>query len=83
LGLESEIGSLEVGKRADLIGIDLSRTHNTPVHDPAASILFSAEASDVLLTIAGGRVLFEDGEVKSLDEAELRAAVNSAVTRMS
>ena len=83
LGLEGEIGSLEAGKRADLIGIDLSRTHNTPVHDPAAAILFSAEASDVLLTVAGGQVLFDGVEIKSLDEASLRDAVNRALTRMS
>ena len=83
LGLEGEIGSLEAGQRADLIGIDLSRTHNTPVHDPAAAIVFSAEASDVLLTVAGGQVLFDGVEIKSLDEASLRDAVNRALTRMS
>jgi 5-methylthioadenosine/S-adenosylhomocysteine deaminase len=83
LGLESEIGSLEAGKQADLIAIDLSRTHNAPVHDPAAAILFSAEASDVLQTVVAGRVLFDGSEVKSLDEGALRDAVNRALTRMS
>ena len=83
LRLDGSIGSLEAGKQADIIAIDLSRTHNTPVHDPAAAILFSAEANDVLQTVVGGRVLFEGGELTSLDEGELRSAVNRALTRMS
>lgn len=83
LGLEGEIGSLEEGKQADVIAVDLSRTHNTPVHDPAAAILFSTNAGDVLLTIVGGKVLLEAGEIKSLDEASLRDTVNRAMTRMS
>jgi len=83
LGLESEIGSLEAGKQADLIVIDLSRTHNAPVHDPEAAIVFSTDASDVLLTMVGGEVLFDGGEVKSIDEAGLRETVIRAMTRMS
>ena len=83
LGLESGIGSLEAGKQADLIAIDLSRTHHTPVHDPAAAILFSAEASDVLQTVVAGRLLFDGSEVTSLDEAALRDVVYRALTRMS
>lgn len=76
LRLEDEIGSLEAGKQADIIAIDLSRTHNAPVHDPAAAIIFSATASDVIHTMVAGRVLFDGGEVKSLDEAALKEKVN-------
>lgn len=83
LRLDGEIGSLEAGKQADLVAIDLSRTHSTPVHDPGAAIVFSAEAGDVLLTVVGGRVLFERGELKSLDEPALKDAVNRALTRMN
>ena len=81
LGLDREIGSLEAGKQADLIAIDLSQSHNTPIHDPTAAIIFSAAASDVVFTSVAGRVLF-DRELKSLDEAALRERVNSSVTRM-
>jgi 5-methylthioadenosine/S-adenosylhomocysteine deaminase len=81
LRLDREIGSLEPGKQADLIAIDLSRTHNTPVHDPIATIVFSAVSSDVVLTIVAGRVLF-NRELKTLDEAELQSRVNSGLTRM-
>jgi 5-methylthioadenosine/S-adenosylhomocysteine deaminase len=82
LGLERDIGSLEAGKQADLIAIDLSRTHNAPVHDVAAAIIFSAEAGDVHRTIVAGRTLYDGREVKTLDEAQLQSRVNSALVRM-
>ena len=82
LGLEREIGSLESGQLAYLIAIDLSRTHNLPLHDVAAAIVFSAEASDVRHTVVAGRALFDGREVKTLDEAELQSGVSSSLQRM-
>ena len=81
LKLENEIGSLEPGKQADLVAIDLSRAHNTPIHDPWAAIIFSAAASDVIFTAVAGRVLL-DQKLKQLDEADLQSRVNAALTRM-
>ncbi len=81
LRLDGEIGSLEAGKQADIIAIDLSRTHNTPVHDPIAGIVFSAVSADVVLTVVAGSVLFER-ELKTLDEAELQGRVNASLARM-
>lgn len=81
LRLDRDIGSLEAGKQADIIAIDLSRTHNTPLHDPIATIVFSAASSDVVLTVVAGRVLF-DRELKLLDEAELQVRVNASLARM-
>ena len=81
LRLDRDIGSLVAGKQADIIAIDLSRTHNTPVHDPRATIVFSAVSADVVLTVVAGRVLF-DRELKTLDESELRGRVNASLTRM-
>ena len=74
-------GSLEAGKQADLIAIDLSQAHNTPVHDPIAAIIFSATAADILFTAVAGRVLF-NRDLKTLDEAELLRRVNAAQLRM-
>jgi cytosine/adenosine deaminase-related metal-dependent hydrolase len=71
LGWESEIGSLEVGKQADLIAISLDGAHNTPHYDPAAAILFSCSARDVILTIVAGRTLYDGQSVTLLDEREL------------
>ena len=81
LRLDDRIGSLEAGKQADLIAIDLSATHNAPLHDPAA-IVFSATASDVRHTVVAGRVLFDGREVKTLDEAALQSRINAALARM-
>jgi cytosine/adenosine deaminase-related metal-dependent hydrolase len=82
LRLDDRIGSLEVGKQADLIAIDLAATHNTPAHDPAAAIVFAAAASDVCYTIVAGRVLFDGRELKTVDEGALQARVNAALPRM-
>ncbi len=79
LKLEHETGSLEAGKQADIIAIDLSRTHNTPVHDPASAIIFSATSGDVIYTIVAGRVLFDGIEVKPIDEAALKEKANSVL----
>ncbi len=81
LRLDHEIGSLEAGKQADIIAIDLSHTHNTPVHDPIAAIVFSAMSSDVALTVVAGNVLF-DGGFKTLDETDLQRRVKSSIYRM-
>jgi len=81
LRLDREIGSLEVGKQADIIAIDLSGAHNAPIHDPVSTIVFSSSSADVLFAAVAGRVLF-DRELKTLDEEELRSRVNGAVTAM-
>ncbi|MEK6289543.1 MAG: amidohydrolase family protein [Acidobacteriota bacterium] len=81
LRLEGDIGSLEAGKQADLIAIDFSRTHNAPVHDSMATIIFSAVTADVVFTTVAGRVLF-DRDMKTLDEAEIQNRVNAALLRM-
>ena len=81
LRLDPLIGSLEAGKQADLIAIDLSGTHNTPVHDPITAIVFSAESADVVFTMVAGRVLF-DGELTTLDEGDVQRRVNASLARM-
>lgn len=81
LRLDSYIGSLEAGKQADMIAINLSAAHNTPVHDPITAIVFSAESADVVFTMVAGRVLF-DGELTTLDEGEFQRRVNASLARM-
>jgi cytosine/adenosine deaminase-related metal-dependent hydrolase len=82
LRLDREIGSLEVGKQADIIAIDLSGSHNTPIHDPITALIFSASANDVIFTAVAGRVLF-DGALRTLDEIDLYRKVDEARTRMT
>jgi 5-methylthioadenosine/S-adenosylhomocysteine deaminase len=82
LGLGSETGSLEPGKLADLVAIDLSSPHHRPVYRPEDAIIFSASGRDVVLTVVGGEVLYERGRVTRLDEAAIREELESAASRL-
>ncbi|MET8472675.1 amidohydrolase [Streptomyces sp. NPDC006422] len=73
LGLGDELGSLEAGKRADLIVLDLDRPHLTPRHDPYAMLAYAAHSSDVRDTVVGGRVLMRDRTLTTLDEGAVLA----------
>ncbi len=76
LGLQEEIGSIEAGKRADLMLVNLDALHTTPHPDPVSTIVYSAEASDVETVIIDGRLVMRDGELKTLDQqAVIQAAV--------
>ena len=83
LNLDDRIGSLEGGKQADLIAIDLQRAHNTPHYDPATAILFSCSARDVVFTMVAGQALYEDGMVNSLDEGEVLAAAQALQVKLA
>ncbi len=72
LGLENEIGSLEIGKQADLIAVSLSNVAQIPVHDVYAALLFSANARDVKMTMVAGNEIYADGCSKKVDENEIK-----------
>ncbi len=76
LGMSSEIGSLEVGKKADLIAVDLSAPAIRPVHDVETAIVFGASGRDVRLAVVDGRALLRDGRVETVDEEALRIEVD-------
>jgi len=69
LGLDARIGSLEVGKQADVIVIDAAALQQAPApeRDPYAAIVHAAGPKDVRLTMVAGRVLYKDGEWSTLD----------------
>ncbi|MCG7203570.1 amidohydrolase [Streptomyces arenae] len=69
LGLDGQLGSLEPGKRADLIVLDLGKPHLTPRHDVWSMLAYAAQASDVRDTVVDGRVLMRDRALTTLDEA--------------
>jgi 5-methylthioadenosine/S-adenosylhomocysteine deaminase len=76
LGLEKEIGSLEAGKRADVIVVNLDQLHSTPQRDVVSALVYSAISSDVRTTIIDGRVLMRDGELLRLNEASVIEEAN-------
>lgn len=59
LKLDEKIGSLEVGKRADIIAIDLSGSHQTPTTDPVSAVVNTCTGADVLMTMVDGTMLYE------------------------
>lgn len=78
LGLDDRIGSLEVGKRADLIVVRMDRPRHTPMYDPISHLVYVTRGDDVDTTIVNGRVLMEQGRVLSLPEDEVLAAARTA-----
>lgn len=64
---ESEIGSIELGKKADIIMIDLNKPHFYPRYNPVASLVYSAQASDVDTVIVNGNILMKNGELLTID----------------
>ncbi|WP_296013168.1 amidohydrolase family protein [uncultured Adlercreutzia sp.] len=59
LGLDDKIGSLEIGKRADMIAVDLSSSHQSFTTDPVAAVVNTCTTADVLMTMVDGNVLYE------------------------
>ena len=73
LGLESDIGSVERGKQADLIVVALDRPHLAPGRDPYSTLVYSARGTDVRHTVVGGQVLVRDSRPVHMDPAEVAA----------
>ena len=87
LELGDSIGSLEVGKQADLVVVDAAGVHQAPneTEDPYVTLVHAARAADVRLTMVAGRTLYRAGEWKTLDAprvaAEARAEARALVRR--
>jgi cytosine/adenosine deaminase-related metal-dependent hydrolase len=83
LGLETEIGSIEVGKRADLVVLDLEGLHTQPAEaDLISRIVYSARASDVRHVLVDGRLVVKDGVLKTAKVEEIRRAANVQARRL-
>jgi len=84
LKLEEKTGSLEKGKKADIILVDISKPHLKPLHNIYASIVYSAHGSDVDTVIVDGKILMENRQVKTLDEqAVMEKAEKTALELLS
>jgi len=75
IGLGNVTGSIEVGKKADIIVIDTNRPHLTPMYHPESHLVYAAKGSDVVLSVINGRVIMEDGELTTLDLASIYAHI--------
>jgi 5-methylthioadenosine/S-adenosylhomocysteine deaminase len=75
LGLEKQIGTIEKGKKADIITVDLYNPHLCPLYDPLSALVYSANGADVKDVIVNGRVLMKDRKFTTLDSVEIMKAV--------
>jgi 5-methylthioadenosine/S-adenosylhomocysteine deaminase len=82
LGLEDAIGSIEVGKRADVIVVDRDRPHLVPGPDPYSTLVYAARGSDVRTTIVDGAVLVDEFAPTRVDRGEIVAEARTAVTHL-
>jgi len=82
MGQANEIGSLEVGKRADLIMIDLSGLHTWPETDLISRLVYSARAHDVVLTMVNGKILMRDGQLRTMDAERVRQMATASIDRL-
>ena len=84
IGMESELGSLEAGKRADLVVLRRDRLHLQPQEsiDPYAQLVYEHRASDVDTVVVDGRILVRDGALVELDEGEIRGRANESASRV-
>jgi 5-methylthioadenosine/S-adenosylhomocysteine deaminase len=73
LGMEKEIGSIEPGKRADLITVRLDRAHAVPLYDVYSQMVYALKASDVRDVMVDGRAVVRDGQALTLDAAQVLA----------
>jgi len=73
LGMEKEIGSLEPGKRADMIVVRLDRPNAVPLYDVYSQMVYASKASDVRDVMVNGRQVVRDGQVTTLDRAQVLA----------
>jgi len=73
LGIDDLVGSLEPGKRADIVAVDLSRSHQVPTRDPYGAVVHTANQDDVLMTMIDGEVVFDRSSVETEAFADLAA----------
>ena len=72
LGLEHEIGSLEIGKKADLVVIDLDRLHTTPSLNPISTLVYAATGGEVDTVVVDGQTVVARGQLLTMDEESVK-----------
>ncbi|MEW6730691.1 MAG: 5'-deoxyadenosine deaminase [Acidobacteriota bacterium] len=73
LGAENELGTIEVGKLADIVIVNLQQLHSTPSPDPLSALVYAAKSTDVETVIIDGEIVMQNRVLVTMDEAEVRA----------
>lgn len=82
LGMGGELGSLESGKKADIITIDLNQPHLTPIYEPCSHLVYSARGADVRDVIIDGRMVMRQRQLLDIDEVEIMGKVREIASRI-
>jgi 5-methylthioadenosine/S-adenosylhomocysteine deaminase len=82
LQMDRLIGSLEPGKRADVITISVSAARQTPLYEPVSHLVYTTRGDDVRTTIVDGKVLMKDRRVRTLDRASVIAEANALAAKV-
>ena len=83
LGLDALIGSLEAGKRADVILLDLDEDNLVPLYNPLSHLAYAARSADVRTVLVDGQIVLEDRKLLTMDEAEVRHQVRALASEIA
>ena len=78
----TDTGCLAVGKKADIAAIDMDRPHLYPAFQPLPMLVYAAQASDVVMTMVDGKILYENGEYLTIDRERVMYDAKQAVKRL-
>lgn len=81
-GRRGESGIIKEGYDADIIMIDTTKPHNYPMHSPANSVVYCAQGSDVCMTMVAGKILYQNGEFKTVDYEKVKYNINKCKNRL-
>ena len=82
MGRDHELGSLTVGKKADVVLFDFRRAHLTPAFNLPATLVHLAQGRDIAIVIVDGRIVVEDGHATHVDEEKIRREGTAAADRL-
>jgi 5-methylthioadenosine/S-adenosylhomocysteine deaminase len=82
LGLDREIGSLEPGKRADLVIVSMRSARQTPMYDPLSHLVYVTRGDDVQTVVVNGKMVMRNRNVLTLDEGVVIAEANGWATKV-
>lgn len=83
LGMEDKIGSIEEGKNADLIIIDLETVMTEPINDVFSNVVYNVKPSNVETTIVNGKIVMEDRKINGIDQKDIYERCNSIINRLT
>ena len=82
IGMSKEIGSIEAGKKADLIIVDMRKPHLMPIIDPVANLIHSGNGNDVETVIIDGQLVEHNGVIQTVDEENILVQAQKAADRI-